>query len=575
MAQNPDWTAIVDFVRQRARGVEYREFMVRLLCDLIEIENTTTARPLPDIVEHEQKAFDRLEATLRQFTGPEVTFERQSINPDIEDHPYYTRVYYTADEDHPQGLPVEDAYRGRFNLLARVEPKVRSEQGKPVLLNAHVDTVSPYVPLRKDEVMVYGRGACDDKGAVVTLAAHMKLMSEIEKQFGPLPSQPAVYQFVIEEEPGGNGSLSAALDKRFRGYEAVICEATKGVPFPANRGAMWFQLDLDTSGTTAGAAEVMPFILAELAKEGQQLRAETNQPLFPKEYVQVNTGTLGSFGRHPSAVNDYIPYEMTIEYDDVPKDKLTAQIHDMIRSSLAFYHQAYADRTRETDPATGQPKLAADYQLTELGQVGRAVQYKLEIFGIGGHMGAMLLCDNALLKTGYVLQALVRAFHTQPGIRGEFRLAGEQGEPQKLTLTGGVGFTPSHKMAQLRSRLVEAAHRGIRRYNETVRGSVPATGVHMSFDKLHNEAYASPVDCPAMKAFHAAYQALNLSWPRPIAFRASCDARIYGNGGYNTITFGPGDLADAHADHEKITVEELQKSLEILALTTLSLTGQF
>jgi acetylornithine deacetylase/succinyl-diaminopimelate desuccinylase-like protein len=76
-----------------------------------------------------------------------------------------------------------------------------------------------------------------------------------------------------------------------------------------------------------------------------------------------------------------------------------------------------------------------------------------------------------------------------------------------------------------------------------------------------------------MKAFESAYRVMNLAWPKPIAFRASCDARIYGNSGHNTITFGPGNLADAHSDHEKISIEDLQKGLQLITLTTLALTS--
>ncbi len=560
MTKKMDFTEIATFVHDRAQSPEYREFMVNLLCDLIAVETTTTNRKLSDIVAGEHRAFEILEKAIKPFLGPQVTLEHSPIDPAIGKHPYYTRAYYTADKDHPQGLPVEDSYRDRFNLLALVKPGQISPAGRSVIVNAHIDTVSPYVPCRKDEKTIYGRGACDDKGSIVILAAALRLQMEIQAQFGPIPSQPNVYQFVIEEEPGGNGSLSAALDPRFKGYEAIICECTVNIPFPANRGAMWFQMDMDTAGG-ANAARIIPFILIELAKEGQKLREETNQPLFPKDYVQVNLGSLGSFGRHPSAVNDYIAYEI-----NVPDSVTASQLHEIITSAVSEYCRVYKDRTTETNPQTNRPKLKRHYQLTQIGP-GR---FRVEIFGIGGHMGAMLLCDNALIKTGYVLSAVIKAL---AGSKVECRLAEENINPSKLTLTGGVGFTPSHRMADLKTRLREAAYRGIGKYNETTKSNVDTKTVNMTFDKLHNEAYASPTDGPGMQAFERVYKIMNLPWPKPVAWRASCDARIYGNNHYNTIVCGPGDIADAHSDHEKIAVDQLQQGLEMIALTTLFLTA--
>ncbi len=47
----------------------------------------------------------------------------------------------------------------RFNVVATV--------GKPkIYLQAHMDTVAPYIPYKEDEAFIYGRGACDTKAAM-------------------------------------------------------------------------------------------------------------------------------------------------------------------------------------------------------------------------------------------------------------------------------------------------------------------------------------------------------------------------------------------------------------------------
>jgi acetylornithine deacetylase/succinyl-diaminopimelate desuccinylase-like protein len=570
-----DVKEIAAFIRQRAGSSEYRDYMVKLLCDLIDVDTTTTDRPLSEIASNEKKAFDILEKSLKTFAGEEITFERASIDPAIENHPYYTKTYYTANDEYPLGQPVEASYKDRFNLFAIVNPEQKSEKGKPVLLNAHMDTVSPFYPSRVDDKYVHGRGSCDDKDSIVLLVASMKILAEVKKKFGPIPMKPSVYQFVIEEEPGGNGSLSAAMDKRFQGYEAIIIEASQEKPYIANRGAMWFQLNLN-GGAGVNFAEIIPFAIYELSRLGRQLRDETNLPLFPKDYVQVNLGALNSFGRHPSAVNDHVVYEFSVKHPKIDQESLTARLHDIITSALSEYAQAYFDRTREIDPETNQPKLARHYDLTAQSAGDGETTFKLEIFGVGGHMGAMLLRDNALIKTGFIMQAVIRDLRNQADVQTEFRLAESGFDPAKLIMAGGVGFTPAHKMADLKIRLMDAVKNGIKNYNETVHASVSGDVAKMTFDKLHNEAYESSLDCPAMKAFRQAYDTMNLAWPEPVAWRASCDSRIYGNNGYNTVTFGPGDLADAHSDHEKISFESLHRALELITLTTLALVaGQY
>jgi acetylornithine deacetylase/succinyl-diaminopimelate desuccinylase-like protein len=570
-----DLKKMADAIHQKSQSSEYRDFMISLLTEMINVRNTPD-QPLSEIAAQESKVFNVLEKALTKFIDSNVSLEHAPINPAIASHPYYTNPYYTADANHPNGLPVEQVYKNRCNLFARVQPKEASMQGKPVLLNAHVDTVAPFYPASVDETYVHGRGACDDKGPVVVLAASLKLLAQIEKEFGAIPAQPRVYQFVIEEEPGGNGSLSAALDPRFKNYQAIISEATLCVPHPANRGAMWFKLELNLPAD-CNTAEAIAFVFAELAQLGQKLREETNQPLFPKNYIQVNLGSLDSFGKHPSAVQDYAAWELTVKSSSMSIDAITVALNEQVQMGLKRYCSCYEDRTEEIDTETQKSRLKEHYRLALIDQANGQYRFKLEFFGIGGHMSALLLCDNALIKSGYVLESLIANLQSRPEMTVDFALAEDAFDFHRLLVTGGVGFTAVHPMTELQKRMKAAVARGLERYAKTAgKSQVSSDAIRMTFDMLHNESYASPVDCPAMKAMESAYQTMNLPWPKPLAWRASCDSRIYGNNGYDTVTFGPGNLADAHSDHERIAIAELQKGLEIITLATLALiTGRY
>ncbi len=547
---------ITAFVKERATSREYREFMLKLAKQIIDINNTPT-QPLEQIAENENKVFDILRKTINDFADKQISTELVPIDPEISKHPYYTNPYYCADENHPDGLPAEQTYKNRFNLFAIVNPQLKSQTGKPVILNAHIDTVAPFFPCTIDEKYIHGRGACDDKGLVVMLIASMKIISEIEEKIG-LVAAKRVYQFVIEEETGGNGSLSADRDKRFSGWETIVCEATELVPHPANRGAMWFKLELNTQNK-ANSLEIIPFVILELTAEGRKLREETNIDLFPREYVQVNLGTLNSFGKHPSAVNDYLSFIISSTASSSESELSEDDLHNAIKTGIEKYCKIYGDKTTEDE-------LNRHYVLTETDK-----GFKLEIFGLGGHMSALLLRDNALTKAGFILNEIIATLKQERKLEFEIRCDERNFNPYNLEMTGGVGFTPVHKMSDLQVRLSNAVERGIQKYKEITGDNIDLDIFKISFDMLHNEAYASPVDCPAMKAFEWAYCKEQMNFPQPIAFRASCDARIYANNGHNTVTFGPGHLKDAHSDQEKLSIEELQKGLEMITLATIAL----
>lgn len=544
---------ILNFIRNRIENIDYKDLIVDLAGKLISINNCPD-QPLQEIKANEKKCFSVIKEAINSFDS-NITVEERPINPKIEKHPFYTNPYYTADERHTKGLPAEIVYKDRFNLFAIKKSKNVSSAARPLILNAHIDTVAPFVPFKIEDETIYGRGACDDKGLVVMLLASIKLLKELEELFGQIIRQDIVYQFVIEEETGGNGTLSACMDDgRFKGYEVIVCEATELRPHPANRGAVWFKIKIDKKKLPS-AEKALPFIIKELSKLDQKLREETNLELFPKEFIQLNIGTLNSFGKHPSAVNDYVEFRIK----GIDKRSLIERIDE----GLKEYTKHYTDRL-----LTGE--LLQHYSLEEDG-----ASIILKVFGISGHMSTLLERDNAIFKAGYMLSNLIdkdgiNSSHIEISI-GSGKNENNTKNPDKIVITGGIGFSPAHNIPSLKARLDST----IKRVLESLQidPKLAEEAVEITADMLHNEAYQSPLDCPAMEAFKWAFNIKGIKWDKPIAFRASCDARIYAHAGYNTVTFGPGRLIYAHAPDERITVKELISGLEILILTVLRLTN--
>ncbi len=92
-------------------------------------------------------------------------------------------------------VTVQEVTPGRGNVWA-------SRKGGGVTLSTHLDTVPPYVPPRRDDGKLFGRGACDAKGiAAAMMVAADRLANEGEQRVDLL--------LVVGEERGSDGARLA------------------------------------------------------------------------------------------------------------------------------------------------------------------------------------------------------------------------------------------------------------------------------------------------------------------------------------------------------------------------------
>jgi len=224
---------------------------------------------------------------------------------EVEEHPIPDAI-----RDDPQySRPEKDVpFEGRHNLLVR---EAGTGGGRSLILNSHLDVVpagdwpEAFEP-RLDGEEVRGRGACDAKGCV----AAMFLAAHAVRKLGLAHAGDLIYQMVIDEEVGGNGTL-ALIREGVRADGVLVLEPTGLMLHPANRGAIWFRFEFEGLSCHMGrkheginaldlACETMG-ILYEYEKE--LIRDQDCQPLFAGyEFpAQVNVGML-SGGDHPSTV---------------------------------------------------------------------------------------------------------------------------------------------------------------------------------------------------------------------------------------------------------------------------------
>ncbi|MFC1693954.1 ArgE/DapE family deacylase [Candidatus Latescibacterota bacterium] len=161
------------------------------------------------------------------------------LDPSIRSHPEYTR--YTK----------EPSWEDRGNLVTDCGG---NGDGRSLILNAHLDVIpahewqEAFEPRREDDT-IFGRGACDNKGGVVSGYLAMRALAEC----GIITSGRLSLHHVIDEETGGNGTLSL-IAGGYTADAAIVGECTDNVICPANRGALWFQLT--TTGVSTHMGEI-------------------------------------------------------------------------------------------------------------------------------------------------------------------------------------------------------------------------------------------------------------------------------------------------------------------------------
>ncbi len=163
-------------------------------------------------------------------------------------------------------------------------------KAKSLVLNAHSDVV----PASKNRVgafeprvengIVFGRGACDDKGQIAVIYLALRSL----KDLGLTPKGKVTVEIVIEEENGGNGTLFAIQDPP-KAEAAVVMEPTEMRIIPAVRGAVWFTITcIGKAGHSGRAGDVVSALklavkaMSALEKYHDDLlaRSRGKNPLF-------------------------------------------------------------------------------------------------------------------------------------------------------------------------------------------------------------------------------------------------------------------------------------------------------
>ncbi len=559
----------------RTRSPRFERYLKEVLVELCRID--TTPKPVvSQMAAAEDACFRILERELRGLAFKGARLERLPVNPAIKAHPSYSLLHFTKTPERPQGLSAEKAYAGRSNLVFTIPGSGNNGSGQSVAVNAHLDVVAPFFPPRVKGGLVFGRGACDDKGPVVGIIGALKVLSEVMAKAGLAWNRNVVAMLVVEEETGGNGSLSLAIDRDLKKrYESImVCECT-GLKFhPANRGAVWYRAELKPLAEVS-LFEMFAFVNEELEREGAALRSESRHPLFPQRPVQTCHGIIGSYGEHPSRICGEVSF--AVQFARKPDEKTESLVRDCLEAGLAGYLGQYGDKTQVTDPATGKPMVARHYDFRRSGN-----GFQVDVHGAAGHMGAIRDRDGAITKMAHLVRSLVLSKARIESVAGSpaclaLGAPPAGGASASLVLEGGQGFVPTHSIGEVMDRLRQAAGRGaenyLRRIGRIERGEEVVT---IAYEKLHNAAFDGDANSASVRNAISASKACGLWKGEPVlGWTVSCDARLFAAEypGMEVLTFGPGQLAFAHSDQEQIAIAELRSAVEFLAVFLLQQTA--
>jgi acetylornithine deacetylase/succinyl-diaminopimelate desuccinylase-like protein len=547
-----------------ARDVFQAE-LVDFLLQLCAID-TSPAQDLVRLRDNEARVFGILRSALEQLRWPGASIRWKAISPAIQDHPAFSQPYYAAG-------PVHEVYRGRGNLLFLLD-RESSPTGIGLALNGHIDTVAPHFPPALSTDLITGRGTADDKGNLAVILGTLQVLAELERREVVSLKNKLTVMFVIDEETGGNGSLSLALDRTLkRRYDSLlVLECTGNVLHPANRGAVFIRCDgrlahgIGPSRLAPCLLEAYAWAILDLLDAGETIRQESDHPLFPHRPVQTCTGILGPFGQHPSTICGQVSVEYVVGSDDLGRLGME-QLRGLIERGVGRYVARYGDKTQTTDPQTGAAKVKKHFDIDWQGD-GRCL---VTVYGAAGHMGSLPQNDAAITKWAYVVRELIEA---RRALGLAFRLEFPSvADPDQLVFEGAQGFLPTHSMEEIKARTRAAFLRGIDTYLAEAGWLPDAISCEVSFDKLHNDAFACDPDSDSMhRAVRTALDVGLAESDRPLrGWEVSCDARLFAREypGLPVITFGAGHLEQAHSNQERVHVADLLQSIGFVSLFVL------
>jgi len=543
-------SSLEDWLKESRHSKELAQWAEELLWELCLVD-TSLGSDLGRLKAGERECYRIFEKAVRPYLPGDVQFRDLSVPAAIADDDYYTIPYYAGELS---GEP-EKVYEGRANLMIDPSP---GREGPNWLLNAHIDTVPPHIePSRPEPGRISGRGSADNKNGVVAAGLVARMLHQWRMETCQEPAVPVRYMVSIDEEMGGNGTLGAVTHLDLADSRVVVMEPSNQLPYPSNRGAVWFEVTLNASSDNVRRYYygIYAEIARSLADAGRKLRNSSEHPLYnAQKDAQTCFGVLGEFGRHPSSACDHVSLSWPTSESKVGTEaqsrleKARKVVQERLTQAVAegrLTHQAQ-DPEWSLEPEGG----------------AKAQALILIIHALGGHMGSHERDSDALAKAAEFIEAL-----NDEG----FGLPIWPESYERVSFEGGQGFLPDNRLGNVQQLMRQAFSEGLASALNKYGLSPDEIQGQITFDKLHNAAFCSAEDAQGGIKLARAIGVLNDSEPPVLkGWKASCDARIFARQSRDVVTFGPGALEVAHSPRETMLVDEILEAAVIAVHAILS-----
>jgi len=232
---------------------------------------------------------------------------------------------FLVDWFHERGIDAElqPVVDGRSNVIARIP----GGGGPSLMLCGHMDTVpagdmpDAFAPRIEDGVL-WGRGACDMKGAIAAMAIAMAgiALGEAELSRSGLAGD-LVFVGTVDEETGGLG-VKAAIDAGIRADYAIVGEPTNLRVALAHKGACFVRVTLTGRGAHGSCPEEGVSAVSYAAKIVRAVEEELRPKLTERSHPLLGSSTVNvgrvSGGTQPNIVTERC--EIDIDRRMVPGD---------------------------------------------------------------------------------------------------------------------------------------------------------------------------------------------------------------------------------------------------------------
>ncbi|MFB6174770.1 MAG: M20 family metallopeptidase [Candidatus Nanohalobium sp.] len=273
----------------------------------------------------------------------ELEFLREAVRtPSHESVDGFREMIFQVLEDHEIEAEVDSS----GNLIAS------KGSGRPhLVLNSHMDTVSPHVEFREDEEKIYGRGSCDAKGP---LASMLKAFVEADMGEGRLS-----LALTPDEETESRAIGELGLDP-----DAVVVGEPTGLDAcNASRGR--FEVEIKVEGENAHAAEPESGVnaVSEASKIINLLKNFDSGSSDEELGRPTLTPTIVSGGKSSNVVPDTC--KVRIDRRSVPGESMEEFMErlEMFIRNIDTPAEVSVDRAANNSPLLGAFRTSEDSEL--------------------------------------------------------------------------------------------------------------------------------------------------------------------------------------------------------------------